>query len=235
MFKSVPDEILVKFEKRIGRLSQKINCLSLKNSSAKETWVCFVPEFTAHFKYTKEKLFSKKINAEIYISSEKAVQPNPKITREYLDKILNEAIKRQKRNKIKSGLNVLGVSMGNVLAFKFANHFKINKFISVVPGSKLPECIFESIATRKIAESSGKDLKAYRKYLKTYGPEENLDNLKAKKIKIYLGPYDVMIPYQRGLELVKKMRKKGLKPSVKTYANAGHVETIIASFGEIFK
>jgi hypothetical protein len=235
MFKSVPDKILVKFEKRVGRLSQKVNCLSLKNSSAKETWICFVPEFIIRVGYTKKKILAKNINAEIYICSEKAIQPNPKTTREYLDKILNEAIKKQKESKFKGKTNVLGVSMGNTWAFKFANHFRVDKLVSVVPGSKLPECIFESIATRKIAESSGKDLKAYKKYLKTYGPEENLDNLKAKKIKIYLGPYDVMIPYKRGLELVKKMRKKGLKPSVKTYANSGHVETIISSFGKIFK
>lgn len=234
MLKSIPDEILVKLEKRVGKLSKKINHISLKNSSAKETWVCFVPEFIIRLNYTKKKL-AQNINAEIYVSATKAVQPKPKTTKKYLDKILNEAIKRQKKNKFGGKLNVLGVSMGNVLAFRFANHFKINKFIAVVPGSKLPECIFESIATRKIAANSGKNLKAYQKELKIYDPDANLDNLKAKKIKIYLGDYDLMIPYKRGWELVKKMRKKGLKPSVKIYFNSGHVETIIASFGEIFK
>jgi hypothetical protein len=235
MFKSVPDKIVAKFEKRVGKLSQKVNLVSNKNNSSKEIWVCFVPEFIARLGYTRKKLLAKNINSEIYISSEKAVQPDPKETRKYLDKVLAEAIKKQKNNDSKISLNVLGISMGNVLAFRFANYFKINRLVSIVPGSKLPECIWESIATKKIALASNKDLKAYQKELAIYDPDANLDNLKAKKIEVYLGRYDLMIPYQRGLELVEKMKKKGLKPIVKTYTTSGHVETIINSLGKVFK
>jgi dienelactone hydrolase len=235
MFKSLPDEILVKFEKRVGKLPQKIKHIRLKNTTAKETWVCFVPELITRVGYLRKNFLGKSINADIYVSSETTVQPNPKKTRDYLEKILKEAIKREKQNKTGNKLNVLGISMGNVLAFRFAEYFKINKFVSVVPGSKLSECIFESIATKKIAFNSGRSLKTYQKELRIFDPEAHIDTLKAKKIKIYLGKYDKMIPYKRGFELVKKMKQKGLRPMVKIYPDDGHVEVIVKSIKEIFK
>lgn len=91
----------------------------------------------------------------------------------------------------------------------------------------LPECIWESIATRKIAKGSGKTLDDYRDALDDFSPIRNLDNLKAGRIEVHLGVSDKMIPYQRGRELVDEMKVRKVNLSTTIYSFSGHCEAII--------
>ena len=131
-------------------------------------------------------------------------------------------------------INVLGISLGNAPAYKFADFFHVERFVSVVSGSLLPECIWESIATKKIAENLGRTLDDYREALDDFSPIKNLGNLKANSLEIYLGRYDKTIPYKRGRELIDEMRIKGLNPEVTTYSFSGHCETVL-SFARNFE
>lgn len=119
----------------------------------------------------------------------------------------------------------MSISLGNVLGFRFAEHFKVNKFISVVPGSRLAECIWESIATKKIAQNSGKSLRDYKKVLANYNPIESVSRIKPLYSEMYLGRNDLMIPFKRGEELAKVMKKR-FKTRVICLKSSGHVETI---------
>jgi esterase/lipase len=166
------------------------------------------------------------MNIEFYVLPKIPISPNPKITRDFLDKTLKKAIWKQKKIYPGKEVNVLGISMGNVLAFRFAQHFKVNKFISVVPGSRLAECIWESIATRKIVQNSGRSFEEYKKNLADYNPIENVKKITPTFSEIYLGKGDLMIPYKRGKELAELMEKK-LKTKIKTRRFSGHVETVI--------
>jgi|WetSurMetagenome_2_1015567.scaffolds.fasta_scaffold392975_2 hypothetical protein len=135
--------------------------------------------------------------------------------------------KQKKRNKSKQPLNILGISLGNVLAFKFATLFKTNKLISVVPGSKLPECIWESVTTGKIAKNSGKGLKGYRKELSCFNPIDDLKKIKINCCEIYLGTSDKMIPFKRGLQFAKEAKKILKNTDIKVYKTCGHIETVL--------
>ena len=209
MLGSILDYLYVAFENRNGNIPEEVQHIqtSCENS---ENWICFLPESALKFSHIRKKILSR-INSDAYVVPKTAIQPNPEVTRKFLDDITQIAISDYLK-KQKSEVNVLGISLGNASAYKFANDFPVRRFVSVVPGSYLPECIWESIATRKIAKNSGKTLEDYRDVLDDFSPIRNLDKLKAKSLEVYLGKRDKMIPYKRGKELVDEMKTRGLNP-----------------------
>lgn len=222
MLSSLLDYMYVLFENRNGEIFREVQ--HVKNIDKGENWICFLPEGILKFSYFKKKILSGR-NSDVYVIPKTAIQPNPELTKDLLEKITEKAIEDYS-NKSCGNINVLGISLGNANAYKFANNFPVNRFVSVVPGSFLPECIWESIATRKIARGSGKTLNDYRDALDNFSPIRNLDNLKAKSLEIYLGRCDKMIPYKRGKELVEGMRKRGLNPKLIIFPFSGHCETV---------
>jgi len=230
MLGSILDYLYVAFENRDGEIPKNIQHIKT-NGGNTEKWICFLPEGVLKFPYTKRGILSGR-NCDIYAIPRTAIQPNPKSTRELLEKIMRTAISDYSFMQEKN-VNVLGISLGNAPAYLFANFFQVNRFISAVPGSLLPECIWESIATRRIAESSGRTLENYREALDDFSPARNLDNLKVNSLEIYLGKSDKMIPYERGKELVDEMEKKGLNLKTTIFPASGHCETILY-FARIF-
>ena len=217
------DYLYVAFENRIGEIPEEVQHIQ-RDENDSERWICFLPEGVLKFSYVRNKILSGK-NSDVYVIPKTAIQPNPEITRELLEKIIGMSISN--RFKQPEGiLNVLGISLGNAPAYLFANFFPVNRFVSVVPGSLLPECIWESIATREITEGSGKTLDDYREVLNDFSPLRNLNSLKVDSLEVYLGKCDKMIPYERGRELVDRMEKIGLKPRTKVLPFSGHCETI---------
>ena len=205
-----------------------------KNKNINDHWMCFLPESILRFGYIKRKVISSR-NLEICVIPKTAIQPNPLLTKEFLEKVTEEAINQYSKKQKEVDVNILAVSFGNAPAYRFASVFPVGRFVSVVPGSFLPECIWESIATRRMAENSGYTLEDYRNALDSFSPLRNLDSLKVKSLEIYLGCYDKMIPYQRGKELVEEMERKKLNPKVIIYPFSGHCEAILRfakNFGE---
>jgi|SRR3989344_5314480 len=229
MFGSILDYLYVAFENRNGEIPEEIQHTKT-NDGDSENWICFLPEGVLKFSYARNRILSAR-NSNVYVIPKNAIQPDPKTTRKLLEEITKRA--SDDYYKKQGDINVLGVSLGNAPAYKFANYFPVKRFVSVVPGSLLPECIWESIATRKIAEKSGRTLENYREALNNFSPARNLDNLKVNSLEIYLGKSDKMIPYERGKELVDEMEKKGLNLKTTIFPASGHCETILY-FARIF-
>ena len=224
MFGSILDYLYITFENRNGEIPEEIQHIKT-NDGDSENWICFLPEGVLKFSYVKNKILSAR-NSNAYVIPKTAIQPDPKLTRNFLEKVTEKAINDYSKTQEKS-VNVLGISLGNAPAYKFADYFPVKRFVSVVPGSLLPECIWESISTRKIAENSGITLEDYREALDDFSPARNLENLKANSIEVYLGKFDRLIPYQRGKELVDKIEEKGLNPRTTIFPASGHCETIL--------
>ena len=222
MLGSILDYLYVISENRSGEIPKEIQHIQTSGEDA-ENWICFLPEGVLKFSHTRKRILSMR-NCDVYVLPKTTIQPNPESTGELLEKITENAINNY--SKKREEINILGVSLGNAPAYKFANAFPINQFVSVAPGSLLPECIWESIATRRIAENSGRILDDYQKALDEFSPIRNLDNLKANSLEIYLGQYDKMIPYKRGKELVNEMKKRELNPKTVIFSMSGHCETI---------
>lgn len=227
MLGAIADYLYVLFQNGTGDIPKGAGRISIINNNSNNHWICFLPESILSFKFIKRKIISSR-DTEVYVIPKTSIQPNPNLTRGVLERITEEAIddysKRQNEN-----INVLGISLGNAPAYKFANNFPANRFVSVVPGSFLPECIFESIATKRIAENSGYNSEDYREALDDFSPIRNLNGLRARSLEVYLGRFDRMVPYPRGNELVEGMRKRGLNPKLTIFPFSGHCEAIFYS------
>jgi len=232
MLGSLLDRIFVACSNRNGKLPSQIESHTFRNEDTNSNWVCFVPEFCYRVPFIRRRLIPEGIDMDIYILPKTAVQPNPELTHKFLDDILSTAIKKQNQFYLKKRVNVLGISLGNVLAFRFTEHFQVNKLISVVPGSRLAECIWEGIATNKIAQNSGRILRDYQTSLTDYNPIESVPRVNPAISEIYLGMRDLIIPFNRGDELAKTMLGRH-KTNVQYNKYSGHVETII-SFSKEF-
>ena len=236
MLGSLLDRVFVACTNRKGELPLQVEHYSFfkkdSNDDPDINWVCFVPEFCYHVSFIRKRIVSEGANMDIYVLPRTAVQPNPQLTCRYLNSVFKTAIRNQARLYSGKEVNVLGISMGNVLAFRFAEHFQVNKLVSVVPGSRLAECIWESIATNPIAESSGKDLQDYKRSLAGYNPIEWCSSINPRSSEIHLGTCDLMIPTERGKELAEVMQRR-FETDVKYHRFSGHLDTIL-SFSKHF-
>ena len=223
MLGSLLDCFYVAFENRNGEIPKEIQQIQIQGKNS-EKWICFLPEGILKFFYTRRILSGR--NCDIYVIPKTAIQPNPFLTKDFLEAITEKAINDYSKSQERK-INVLGISLGNAPAYVFANNFSVDRFISVVPGSLLPECIWESIATRKIAESSGKTLEDYREALDDFSPIRNLSSLKVNSLEVYLGKSDKMIPYKRCKEIVDEMERMKLNPKTIIFPFSGHCETIL--------
>jgi len=202
-----------------------------KNSRA--NWICFLPESNVRDNNPLRDVLCRVGNYDVYVLPNGLIQPTPKIIDEYLSRVLRMAIEVQEKKYSHDELNLMGVSLGNVLAYRLAamNQFTVNRFISVVPGSRLSESIFEGIVTKSIPDQP---LEKFKDVLGRWDPIENLDFV-ADKTELYVGTHDLMIPSKRGIELAKAVHsRKKLNPNINYFGQCGHVKSV-QKFAESFE
>jgi len=220
------DRAYVLLRRNGGGLPTLVDSDSKVEDKSSDPWFLFLPDFIFEKTHLWKTAFPENANVYAYCLPRAAIQPDPVQTRGFLQRVTDEAVERLGSLENPDKLSIIGISLGNAPAFKIANSFPLETLISVVPGSKLPECIWESIATNRIVRGSGKTLEDYQDALKDFSTIENLQGVSANNIEVYLGAYDLMIPYSRGQELVRAMESRGLDPKVRTYRLSGHVEAI---------
>lgn len=186
MLGTILDYLYVLSQNGVGDIPKKLERISIKEKDTDDFWICFLPEAVLRFEFIKRKIaYSRKL--DIYVIPKAAIQPNPSLTREFLERVTEEAINQNSKEGRK--INLLGISLGNAPAYKLANVFHVDRFVSVVPGSFLPECIWESIATRRMAENSGYNLNYYKEALDDFSPIRNLDSLSGKFLGSLFGTF----------------------------------------------
>lgn len=188
-----------------------------------ETWFCFLP-VSAFRPIMNGSLFPKKGNVVAYLVPR--IIPNPAKSYMRISRVYNDALKRAKSHAISGKkINILGVSLGNVIAYRLATKVKAKELISIVPGSKLPECIWDGIATRKSTRTSGFKFEDFNKCLSSFNPIDNVNKINSR-IEIHLGGYDKVVPYKRGLELLNKLKAKKKNFILRLHPNLGHCAVI---------
>jgi hypothetical protein len=83
------------------KIPKTIEQYNFSDPDAKEYWVCFLPDVAEKSNYLKKRLILCHKNADIYIlpEAETIIQPDPKKTRSYLEKIILDATKKTKKTK----------------------------------------------------------------------------------------------------------------------------------------
>jgi esterase/lipase len=111
-----------------------------------------------------------------------------------------------------SEIMVIGVSLGCVNACMVANDNKlVDKMYLITPGHCLAESLWYGIGTdsiKKEFENKGITLSALKKYWQQLAPENNIDRLQGKEIRIFVSKSDIIIPYSYGKKLFELLKKK---------------------------
>ena len=185
--------------KELENSKQDIHWTPYYNEST-DLWLCFLPSFAYRSRRIRERILPKTGSLWVCEIPKFTIQPNPSITREILEKVSEKGNQLIEQSHIKNP-SFLGVSLGNAPAFYLANLTgSTGRLVSVAPGSYLPECIRESVATSHIVKKGlrrGYSFEDYVAHLSQFSPINNLDNLQTQT-EVHLGRYDLMIPYKRG-------------------------------------
>ena len=110
--------------------------------------------------------------------------------------------------------SIFGTSLSTALALMVANSDKrFKKIIIGLSGSHLSKSFWNSnqLLVKNIKDkmcAKGMNLAKLAKYWKTLEPVNNIQNLKGKKLYIYLSKNDNISPYKYGLELLDKIKKE---------------------------
>lgn len=129
-------------------------------------------------------------------------------------------------------ITVLGISIGNCPAYRFAAETGAKRLISVVPGSRLAESLWRSNATKKEvmeAKKRGFTFEDFQKELSPFDPIRYVPSLSGR-VDVFLGRYDRMIPYALGKELADELERSakarsGLDVMVHTSRFGDHSST----------
>ena len=123
-------------------------------------------------------------------------------------------------------LKIFGFSAGTLASFWLANQMDVSEIITVAPGYKLGEGIFNSLITleaRKKLHAAGWNKVSYDERVAEFNQENNIDKLPEGKVMIFAGKHDTYVPYNHSEILVKKIEKAGKRPKFYTYDHLDHV------------
>ena len=194
-------------------------------------WVVFLPWRITLDEAKQHKLLPTTGRVIAYEGPIGLVNPDPSHVKDYILKLVKDL-----RSKKIGKFNLVGLSVGNYVAFYAASKFKhIEKFISVVPGYDLGACMYDSCSASLVADMA-KELgyrshHAYDKELKQFNPGKHFNNL-PKNIEIHIAEHDKSIEVTHALKLIKRLKKLELNINEIIYKGKGHVLTI-AHVGQI--
>lgn len=180
---------------------------------------------------------------DVYIytaSSLNLIRPDPLETLHGLNEIYNEAVKRMKiaRDQNRHTINILGISLGNVLGIRLASEVgaPLRKIVSLVGGGRLGISAWDSILTSHIVQKSGLwNADSYEEKVSAFSPTRYIAGLPKCDISISLGTSDLLIRYPNGQELADAFEKQhkdvGGNMKCSIYRGADHGSTMFLVAG----
>src|SRR3989344_3251394 len=193
------DSLLVSLSRKDnGSVKKATELVSTNLSQNGKTLVCFLPEIMLRESILGNKFLDSARNVLAYmLSPRRVVRPNPSHTRELLENVYEDALLKVSSHDINP-------------AYRFAAQTQAKRLISVVPGSRLSESIWESNVTReqvKEAKRLGFKLEDFKEQLISFNPIEYVSEISGH-VEVYLGKYDRMIPYYLGRELALSLEEQ---------------------------
>ncbi len=209
------------------------------DGSSREVWYCFVPGSVWNNFSLKKNLLPQRGRKVIYTSSYRnMIFADAKKTRDIFEEIYLDARKRLVKD-FKQGkrINLLGISLGNIVSVRLAHEvpgLEIENFVSIVGGLHPGKIAWNSLATRKLVRKGNKTEGSYRKVFSEFSASEFSQGLKAGKIFARFGRFDLVIPYRHyGKELKDALRNSDAEiKNIRTYWWADHVTSIFLASKE---
>ena len=163
------------------------------------------------------------------------LSPDIEATRSYFEIVSQNIRKDMQKIHRENGVEkfiIIGLSLSCVFTMMIANNNDlVSEVILVVPGNTLAGSLWNSIRTIKIRramEKGGITLSRLKRYWIELAPEEYINGIKDKKIRIILSRKDIIIPYRFGKTFANETKK--VIPNVEVIENnhLGHYGTILS-------
>jgi len=168
----------------------------------------------------------------IYGIPDSFLASSPNIVMEAFCNLEKDFISQYKKlDLVNKRIRFLGLSIGTMPAFYFANKMKCEKVVAVCPTDKLGNGIFSTLAASKLkikdaVIKNGYDAGKYDEIIRSINPMNNIENL-PQNVEIYLARFDNYVPFQGGKRLVDNIKKYNKDIKVKQFNLVGHVMTMI--------
>jgi hypothetical protein len=162
------------------------------------------------------------------------LNPDYKNSKKYILNLIDVMVKdidHYSRKYKFNEVHIAGFSIGSLYATIVANRCKqVNKVVLVTIGAPLGDILYDSICTmdiKKIFIKNKVTTRELNRYWKEINPENNINNLKGKEIRIVISTSDQVIKYKYAFRFIKKLEKEGISPIIIKNKNQGHYGTII--------
>ncbi len=152
-----------------------------------------------------------------------------------INDLIIEDIRKVKEEYEFSEIHIMGASVGTSNLFTVVNNNSdlFTKVVAIVPGNSLAECTWKGISSqniRKGLEKQNINLPFLEEQWKDFAPQSNFENLKDKKLYIYLSKADKVIPYVCATKLVELLRQNDIPFTLKENKYLGHYGTVYNAY-----
>ncbi len=205
-------------------------------NGSKKIYVLITHWYSSVKDYSKVEKFITSLNDSfiVYRFPPNLLSSNYELTRKNFLKLKNDInldLKNLEKEYGFTAIKIIGISLGGIPTFMVANSNEtITDVELIVPGNDLAESLWFGMGTqhlRKEFEKQGITLEKLKEFWKELSPENNLVNLKNKKVTVFLSEADAVIPYACGVKLIEAMRKNELGFELETNKNSGHYLTVL--------
>ncbi len=219
---------------RLSRLPDKpIEVIKQEKSDEAIKNICIIPTAVLSSLRLTTAILPKRGTNYIYpVQARYHITPDENETLKRIREVYKKAWYETSHNTRLEEINIVGISLGCVLATRLASDFECESLTLVVPGDRLGECALESRLTRPIvakAESAEK----YCEALREFDPIEHNDRINASRIEVYIGGKDLLIPAKRGKIIADALKQAHNQTTVREWSFADHFMTICLAAREI--
>ncbi|OGK11310.1 hypothetical protein A2954_01985 [Candidatus Roizmanbacteria bacterium RIFCSPLOWO2_01_FULL_37_12] len=177
----------------------------------------------------------------VYSYDKNILKPDIKETRTNILKVKKDVVEEIKSlgKQGKKEFVILGISLGSVIGVLVANETILTKLILNSVGADFAETVWTWEVVndgfkKLLLEKQFVTLKQLKIEWMSISPVHHINNLKKTRLLIYLSKKDEIIPYEQGLDLVNKLKKKDCSLSLRTNFNFNHLISCAFNFYNVF-
>ena len=145
--------------------------------------------------------------------------------------VVSDEIDILRRKYLFKRIVVVGLSIGCINACMISNNNRsVNEVKLIVPGHCLAESMWNSMDTKKVRrayENQGISLEKLKKYWSKIAPQNNINNMKSKKISVFLSKHDKVIPFYSGMKLLDALKSSKYDVTSRILNHKGHSAAIL--------
>lgn len=195
-----------------------------------EVSIHFVPEAVSRSYFGNGIMDNRGISLIYTLKSREIIDSEPKKTTDNLRQIYEHCAKILKQFLLEGyRVNLIGTSLGNVLAIRFGAELangNLKRLVAVAGGFRLGFSAWDSILTRDKVRLQCSSVEEYEREVSEFSPINYVQKITAEQIYFRMGSHDLLIPPSEGYMLARALQSQSSNLDSKVYRWADHGATI---------